>query len=78
MKLNMQPTPWPEGIKSIPQRKTLLTDQNMKLGTKLARKVSLAVLMSLMNRDGQKRNDPLTSHYRRSAETQSIKPPEGE
>ena len=49
----------------------------MKLGTKLARKVNLAVLMSLVTRESDRRNDPLTSPYRKSVETQSIKPPEG-
>jgi hypothetical protein len=49
----------------------------MKLGTKLARKVSLAILLSLMTRESDRRNDALTFTYRKSEETQSIKPPEG-
>jgi len=47
----------------------------MQLGTKLARKVNLAVLISLMNQESHKRETQPVFAHRRPAETQFIKPP---
>jgi hypothetical protein len=47
----------------------------MKLGTKLARKVSLAVLLSLANQESNKGDGQQVFAHRRPAETQFLKRP---
>jgi hypothetical protein len=52
-----------------------MTPNTMKIDRKLGRKVSLAVLLSLMNQEGPKRDDPEPFLHGRSAETQFLKSP---
>ena len=77
MKLNMQTTPWPEEIKFTQRPKMPLNGKHMKLGTKLARKVSLDALLRLIDREGAKSDAPSTVPNRKTADTQFIKPPPG-